>query len=156
MNWDGLDFLVAGTMLAILATGGVLALRPKQHWAARLGGLGLLVGNLALFWVNGAVGIIGASNNDANFLYLAVPVIGLAGAGLQRVHRQGLALSGLVSAGAMLVIAAEALIGGWGREAHAWPTDVLVITAVLVGAFLASAGLLRLAGRPQAAPSLSR
>ena len=149
MNWDGLDFLVAGTMLAILATGGVLALRPKQHWAARLGGLGLLVGNLALFWVNGAVGIIGASINDANFLYLAVPVIGLAGAGLQRVHRQGLALSGLVSA-------AAALIGGWGREAHAWPTDVLVITAVLVGAFLASAGLLRLAGRPQAAPSLSR
>jgi len=56
----------------------------------------------------------------------------------------------------MLVIAAAALIGGWGREADAWPTDVLVITAVLVGAFLASAGLLRLAGRPQAAPSLSR
>ena len=46
---------------------------------------------LLLFWVNGAVGIIGNENNPANLMYGGVLVVGIIGALITRLRPHGMA-----------------------------------------------------------------
>ncbi|MFY0639056.1 hypothetical protein [Maricaulis maris] len=156
MNWDLLDFLIAAAMLAVLVGGGVALFRGRAHRACKLAGVGLLVANLLLFWINGAVGIIGASGNDANLAYFLVPAIGLAGAILQAVRGRGFATACLASVVVLTVLASVALVMGWGRDGPAWPWDIVVITVFFVGVFVIVGVLHRHGERAHAAFSRSR
>jgi len=156
MNWDILDFVIAAAMLAVLVTGLVLVFRGNAHWTSRLAGAGLLIVNLLLFWINGAVGIIGDAGNDANMLYLAVPLVGLAGAACQVFRGRGLGLASLASAVILVIVAMLAPLAGWGGEGPAWPWDVMVITVAFVTLFVIMAGLNRHGLRAQLASSLAR
>lgn len=76
--WTLSDFVLAGTL--IFGTGALylLATRMSANTAYRAGAGLALATTFVLVWVNGAVGIIGDS--DVNMLYVAVPMVELAGA----------------------------------------------------------------------------
>ncbi len=46
-----------------------------------------------LMWVNGAVGVIGSENNDANLMYFGVLAVGIIGAVIARFQPRGMALA---------------------------------------------------------------
>lgn len=139
VDWSPGDFLVFGAML--LAAGGAmeLLLRASRSTAYRLGaGVAVLTGFL-LVWANLAVGIVGDGGNPANLAFLAVPLVGLAGAALARLRPQGMAL-------AMLAVAALQLALGLVFLAH-HPLELGAITAAFTGLWLLAAGLFWLASR---------
>ncbi|MDE2996584.1 MAG: hypothetical protein OXT73_07600 [Bacteroidota bacterium] len=105
-------------------------------------GLGLAIAAVfLLFWMNGAVGIIGAENNDANMWYLAVIGLAVFGSIVVRYRSAGMAwIMGSCAAG-MIVIALVALVLGWGFSGPVWPNDVIMITIFFVSMFAGSAWL---------------
>jgi hypothetical protein len=143
VNWDALDFAVFIALLLAVGVAYKLATRMAANNTYRFG-IGLaLAASFMLIWINGAVGIIGSEENDANMLYLVVLAVGVIGAFLARFKPQGMARVLVATAIAQAAVAAVALAAGWGREGSAWPNDVLVITAFFVALWLGSALLFR-------------
>ncbi len=143
MSWDWLDFLVAGALL--LAVGGTyaLAMRMSGNTAYRAAVVVALGAALVLFWVNGAVGIIGDENNDANMLYLGVLVVGVIGGLLVRFRPAGMSRAMLATAIAQMLVPLIAFLAGMAATGPAWPWDVIVLTAFFSGLWLLSAWLFR-------------
>lgn len=115
--------------------------RQSEDRFYRLAWQVFLVGVFLLFWANGAVGIIGASNNDVNMLYNALLGVGVLGAIGFRRWPLGLALVMLVLDFLMVVILVVALLGDWGQSGPKWPYDAVVVT-VFFSAFWMVAALL--------------
>lgn len=115
-------------------------------------GMTLLTAGL-LFWINGAVGIIGADGNPANLLYGGVLAIGILGALLARLEPLRMARVLLVTALAQVAVPVIALGAGFGNAAvRSW--DVLFLTAFFVVLWIGSALLFRKAGRRAGALSV--
>ena len=106
-----------------------------------------LVAAFMLFWVNGAVGIIGDSNNDANMLYGGVIAIGIIGALVARFKPHGMVRALLAMAIAHALIGVVALIAGWGTDGSIWPWDVLGSTVIFTALWLVSAWLFKKAAK---------
>lgn len=117
-------FLVATAVLGLFLL--VRRLRPGDR-AYRTGVAFGLLAALLLFWVNGAVGIIGA---------LAA-----------RLRPRGMAWAMTATAAAQLSVAIVALVGGLGAEAAAWPADVIAATLLFTGLWAVSAMRFRTAAR---------
>ena len=100
-----------------------------------------MVTGFLLFWVNGAVGIIGSENNDANMMYLVLLAIVLFGSLISRFKPLPMARIMAMAAALMVVIAILALGFGFGVSGPVWPWDVVVVTAFF-GAFWLTAGWL--------------
>jgi hypothetical protein len=113
-------------------------------------GLALLAAFL-LFWVNGAVGIIGDEHNDANLMYGGVLAVGLIGAIIARFEPRGMARAMFATALAQALVAVIALGAGWGSRGPIWPRDVLGATGIFVMLWLGSAWLFRRAA-PEVTP----
>lgn len=159
MNWTIADFLVAGCLLAVLGSGAWWVARPGRPWSRRLADFGMIGSNVLLIWINGAVGVIGTEDRDANLLYLILPVFGIAGAAASRWTGRARYLASLASAMAMVLIGGLALAFGWGEGGARWPVDVLSVTAVFTAGFLFAAWLYRQANQAefvQAASSRAR
>jgi hypothetical protein len=109
-----------------------------------------LLSALALFWVNGAVGIIGSSDNDANMMYLAVLAVGGIGAFIGRFRPLGMARALSAAAAAQVTAAAIALAAGWGADSAIYPWDILAATGFFSALFFVSAWLFRKAARQEA------
>ena len=150
MNWDLLDFLVAGALLAAVGGAYTLAMRMSGNTAYRTAVVIALGGALVLFWVNAAVGIIGDENNDANMLYLGVLAVGIVGALLARFRPAGMSRALVATAVAQVLVPVIAIISGIGGSGPAWPWDVIVLTAFFCGLWLLSAWLFRGAGAQHA------
>lgn len=143
MNWDALDFVVFIALLLAVGVAYKLATRMAANNTYRFG-VGLaLAASFILIWVNGAVGIIGNEDNEANMLYLGVLAVGIVGAALARFRPRGMARALLATAIAQAAVAIVALVAGWGSSGPAWPADVLVLTAFFVALWLGSALLFR-------------
>lgn len=141
MDWTLADYAVAGALLAGAAGAGWIGLRAGRGPAFRLGaGLGAATG-LALVFVSGAVGLVGAAANDANALFLILVLAVAAGAWLTRSRPGGLARVFAGAAGAQALVGAGALALGVGREGALWPLDVIAASAVFALLWLAAAAL---------------
>ena len=147
MNWDMLDYVFAIALLGGVATTAVLTIRKTRNipyrWAV---GVALLCAFL-LTWINGAVGIIGSENNDANMMYFFVVAIPVVGAFLVRFKPRGLERTMYVTAASQVVVAELALVHELGVDGPVWPRDVLIMTAFFVALWLLSAWLFRKAAR---------
>ena len=134
VNWDVFDFLIMGTVLMGIGLTYELVARRSQKTAYRAAfGMGLL-GAFLLFWVNGAVGIIGSENQPANLLYLAVFAFGLIGSVIVRFKARGMARTLFVVTGVQLLIPVVALII-WPPPATSWAPSILGV--FLLSAFFA-------------------
>ena len=108
-------------------------------------GIALLAAAL-LFWVNGAVGIIGSDDNSANLLYGGVIAIAAVGTLMARFRPRGMsrALAGTALAQALVpVVVVSAGLGA----APSWSWDILFLTAFFTALWLGSARLFRQAAR---------
>lgn len=80
VQWTTSDFVFAGVILIGAGVITELAVRTSSDWSYRIGAGLAVLASVLLFWVNGAVGIIGSENEPANLLYLAVIAAAFLGA----------------------------------------------------------------------------
>ena len=98
-----------------------------------------LLGAFLLFWVNGAVGIIGSEDNPANLLYGAVFAVGLIGSLISRFEPRGMARTLFAAALVQVSIPVIALIispeVSWG---NAGVIGVFVFNSIFAVLFVVS------------------
>jgi len=100
-----------------------------------------LVTAFLLFWVNGAVGILGSADNKANLLIFGVLAVGLAGARIVRFKPRGMAHTLFATASSQVFVALVAVLGGLGGSDAAGSRNVFILTAFYTTLWLASAVL---------------
>jgi hypothetical protein len=136
------EFMLLGAGLLALILGARWLIKRMPENRPYKFGLILAIGATFLtFWVNGAVGIIGSENNDANMMYLAIILIALVGSALARFQPSGMAWVGGMNAIGMVVIAVLALVFDLGVSGPVWPMDVIWVTAFFVCLWAGSAWL---------------
>jgi hypothetical protein len=146
VNWSLFDFVVAGALLVGTGLLYELAARKARTVVYRAAA-GVAVGAaFVLTWVNLAVGIIGEPDERANVLYLAVPAVGIIGAVIARLEPRGMARALFATALAQALIAAIALILGWGAPGTG-SLAIVALNGMFVALFAGSAWLFRLAAR---------
>ncbi|RZV34049.1 MAG: hypothetical protein EX272_13635 [Chromatiales bacterium] len=149
MSWDVLDFAVLAGLLAGVGGTFWLARRMTDNVAYRAGvGIALLAAFL-LVWVNGAVGIIGSSSNDANLMFFGVLAVGIISAIFAGFQPVGMVRAMLATAIAQVAVAVIAVTAGLGSSGPRWPADVLVLTVFFAALWLLSAWMFQKAAQDQ-------
>ncbi len=148
------QFMLLGAFAVALVIGfRVLKARRPQNTDYKFA-VGLaFVAAFLLFWVNGAVGIIGASSNDANVMYFAVLAIGFIGALIARFQPHGMARAMFATAFAQAMIAVIALSAGLGATDPSWPWDILILTGFYSALWVGSAVLFQKAAVQEQLPA---
>ena len=119
----------------------------KTGEAASRAAVGLALGSAVLLgWVNGAVGIIGSEDNDANLMYGGVLVVGAIGAVIARFKPEGMARALFATALAQTLVAVIALVGRMGSP-YSGPLEIVTINGFFVALFVGSAVLFSKAAR---------
>jgi hypothetical protein len=127
-NWTLSDFIIMGTVLFGVGLAYELLARRSEQIAYRAAfSLGLL-GAFLLFWVNGAVGIIGSEDNPANLLYGAVFAVGLVGSLIARFKPRGMAYTLFAAALVQMLVPTFALF--------VWPAQTSWGEAGVMGVFV--------------------
>ena len=114
--WDVADFAIFGALLVGVGVTFELAARKTGNSAYRSAVGVALAAVFILVWVNGAVGIIGSEDNDANLMYYGVLAVGLIGAFVARFQPRGMARALFATALAQALVAVIALIAGIAPE----------------------------------------
>jgi hypothetical protein len=137
-QWTAFDFVFAGVL--VLGTTAIfdLAARKAPSFAYLAGAALALAAAFLLIWVTGAVGIIG-DEGGPNSLYAGVLAIAALGAPLARFEAKGLARVMLSAGGVQALIAAVALIAGWGAASPSYPWDIIGATVFFTTLWLGSA-----------------
>jgi hypothetical protein len=115
--WGAGDFFAAAILLSALCLAIELATRHSTDGlylaAFALG----VTPAIALVWANLAVGVVGEPGNPANRLFIAAPIVAVAGAALARLRAHGMAW---VSAATATTQAIVSLLAA-GATTSAWP-----------------------------------
>ena len=136
-----LGFLLLGALAAALLLVFMLFRAVKPDNAAYQYAVGLtLAAAFLLFWVNGAVGIIGSEDNDANLMYAAVLAVGMIGAIIARFEPEGMARALFATALAQALVAAVALVAGLGLPASP-PLEILGLNGFFAALWIGAAWL---------------
>ena len=150
MDWTLFDFVVMGILVFGTGLAFELALARTESTVYRVAAGAALVAGFLLFWVNGAVGVIGTAGNDANVMYLAVLAIGVGGAIGSGLEPRGMARAMIATAVAQLAVGALALVRSLGGAAN-WQIKLIALSGFFAALFLGSAWLFN-----QAAPRRER
>jgi len=121
VDWDALDFVVAGGLLG--GTGLLFEFVARRHHDLlyRMAAGVSLAAVLMLIWANLAVGLIGSEGHPANLLYLVVIATGLLGAWKVRLKARGMARVLYLMAFLQGVIAIAAIAAQWAYPVNdAW------------------------------------
>lgn len=133
VQWTGLDFVVAGVLLAALIGAAELAVRLSDDWLYRAGAAVAVVAAFLMLWAQGAVGLVGSENDLFNLLFLLPLGMGAIGALAARFRARGLSLT----LWAMAAMQAATVIVGYAITRD---TDAFLLCAWVV-AWALSAGL---------------
>lgn len=145
VNWEATDFMVMGGVLLIL--GLAFEFRPRTNanknykWAFAIG----LLGAFLLFWVNGAVGIIGGDSNPANLLFLSVFAVGIIGSLISKFKAKGMSNTMYFAAAVQMLVPIVALFI-YKPENYSWSPGifgVFLLTAFFALIFLISGYLFK-------------
>lgn len=139
VDWSAMDFIVMGTMLALVggAFEGVMRVARSPLYVF---GAGVAVAAAFLTtWVNLAVGIIGNENNAVNLAFFLVPAIAFVGALLARFAPAGMVRAMIAAA---IMQAATCMLSYLEGEPVA-----VAFTAMMTGMWLLSAALFNRAAR---------
>lgn len=144
VDWDGVDFVVMGAMLAVACGLYELGTRMSGNLLYRAAfGLAVLTGFLTV-WVNLAVGMLGDGNNPANLMFAVVLLVAAAGALAARFRARGMAAV-MVAAGLLHLLAVVLALRMDFRAGE------LLLTACFSVPWFASALLFRGAARQASA-----
>ncbi|MFZ5390881.1 MAG: hypothetical protein ACOZAJ_01220 [Patescibacteria group bacterium] len=127
VNWDLFDFVLMGAVLFAIGLAYELIARRSQKTLYRTAFVIGLVGAFLLFWINGAVGIIGNEGHPANLMYGVVFLVGLIGSLIARFKPRGMAFTLFTAAFVQILIPIIALF--------IWPPVVMSWTPGLIGVF---------------------
>jgi len=148
--WDLADFIVMGGLLFGVGLAYELVARRSEKTVYR-GAFGVgLAGAFLLFWVNGAVGIIGNEGQPANLMYGAVFAVGFIGSLMARFKPRGMARTLFAAALTQMLVPVIALLI-WPPPVTSWAPGVFgvfVLSAFFAMLFVGSALLFRRAGDP--------
>ena len=147
--WDVADFALFGALLVGAGITYELAARKTGNTLYRSAVAVALAAAFILVWVNGAVGVIGSEDNDANLMYAGVLAVGIIGALIARFQPKGMARALFATALAQVLVAMIALIAGLGSTGPIWPWDLLILTGFFAALWVGSALLFRNAAREQ-------
>ena len=151
VNWELSDFVIMGAALCTIGLLYELIARRSRKAVYRTAfGVGLL-GAFLLFWVNGAVGIIGSEDQPANLLYGAVFVVGLIGSLFARFKAIGMSRT-LFAAALVQMLVPVAAYFIWPPPVTSWSPGVpgvFLLSAFFALLFLISALLFRQASSSQ-------
>ena len=98
---------------------------------------------LLLVWVIGAVGLIGAEGNPADWMYAGVLAVGLVGALLARFRPEGMSRALFATALAQASVAAIALINGEHRAAVTSVPEIVLSNGFFAALWTGSGWLFR-------------
>lgn len=140
VRWTAFDFAVWGAMLLVACGAYELVARmsPDRHY--RLGAAVAIGTGLLVFWVNGAVGMIGDEDNPYNLLFLAAIAVGAGLALLAWFRPAGMARALVAAAAVHAAVSLAALVAGWDRTGA-------VLSLGFVLPYLVAASLFRRAAR---------
>ncbi len=139
MNWTAFDFGLLAVLLGGLCLGVEIAVRRGGSLAYRLGAALALGAAVGLILINGAVGVIGSEQEDANLLFGAVLVVALLGALIARFRASGMAGAMIATAAAQALVPVAAWLIWPATQALLLTPQVLGITAGFAVLWLASA-----------------
>lgn len=149
VNWGVADFAVFGALLVGAGVTFELAAKKTGNTPYRAAVGVALAAAFILVWVNGAVGIIGSEDNDANLMYGGVLAVGIIGAIIARFQPAGMARALYATALAQALVAVIALLAGLG-EPWTGPGEILLLNGFFAALFVGSAWLFRKAARGRA------
>jgi len=144
--WDVADFAIFGALLVGVGVTYELAARMTGDTAYRAAVGVALAAAFILVWVNGAVGIIGSEDNDANLMYGGVLAVGVIGAIIARFQPPGMARALFATALGQASVAVVALIAGLGSPGSG-PLEIVALNGFFVALWVGSAWLFREAAR---------
>lgn len=141
VDWDVADFAFMGVLMGGIGIGVEAAVRSSSSTAFRVAvGLGLLLTFLTI-WLNGAVGIIGSENEDANLLFWAVLTTALLGALAGRFRARGMAWAMAAAALVQLLVPFIAFFVWPDVRPALMAREVFVLTGLFTSIWLLAAGL---------------
>jgi hypothetical protein len=144
------EFMLLGAGLLVLVLGARwLIKRMPDNRPYKFALILAIAATFLTFWVNGAVGIIGSENNDANAMYLAIILIALVGSMVVQFRPAGMAWVAGMNAIGMIVIAVLALVFDLGVTGPVWPMDVVGVTVFFVCFWAGAAWLFHAAAERQ-------
>ncbi len=138
--WDLSDFVIMGVVLSGLGLAYELIARRSGKTVYRAAFSVGLVAAFLLFWVNGAVGIIGNEGQPANLLFGAVFVVGFIGSIMARFKPSGMSRTLFAAAIAQMAVPVIALMV-WPPPATSWSPGVFrvfIMSAFFASLFVAS------------------
>ena len=141
--WDLTDFVILGALLVGVGAALELVVWKTARVFYRAGSAVALGTVFLLLVVNGAVGVIGSSHNDANLMFAGVLGVVVVGAGWARFRAEGMARAMIAAAIAQLLVAVMTLAAGSGSFGPIWPFDILLATVFFAGLWILSARLFR-------------
>ena len=146
----GTGFVVVGAFVFSAALTYELVVKGMSNKAYRFA-MGLAVATaLVLSWMNF---VLAVDVSLANFMYLGVVVVGLAGAAIARLRARGMALALAGMAIAQILVPFIALVFWKTRVAPGAAVPVIGLNGVFIVLFAISALLFRRAARPRSLAS---
>jgi hypothetical protein len=136
VNWTPSDFLRAGSLVLGVGIAFELALRRRASRTYRAAAALALAAGFLLFWINGAVGVIGSEDNPANLLYAGVLAVAALGSLAALFRPAGMALAMVATALTHASVAAYAVVAGLDE-----PIRVVLLNGVFIALWSASAWL---------------
>jgi hypothetical protein len=147
--WTASDFVVAGTIFAIVGGAFELAVRTSGDRFYRAGAAVALGTAFLLVWINLAVGIIGNEDNPLNLMFFGVILIAIAGAIIARFQARGMAVAMTVAAALQALIGIVVFALDIGAAEPPGALGLLALIEGLAALWLLSAWLFRkAAGTP--------
>lgn len=102
---------------------------------------------LILFWVIGAVGVLGADGDPADLMYIGVLAVGVTGAIIVRFQPMGMARAMITMAFAQALVTVIALIIGKQDAPYMSVFEIVSLNGFFITLFLGSARLFQKSAR---------
>lgn len=147
VDWSVSDFVIMGLLFAIVLSAYEFIAGRGSLLAYRAGAAIAVLAIFLLIWVNLAVGIIGSEDNPANFMFAGVISVAVGSMIVAHFRAAAMAKGMIATAASQVLVGVIAVLGGMGFDGPIFPRDVIVLTTIFTGLWLASAVLFASAAR---------
>ena len=141
-GWDAADFIIVAVILGTSCLLFDLAARKAPDFSYLAGAGAALAAGFGLFFVNGAVGLVGSEDEAHNLWFFVAVLVAVAGAIIARGRRGMLSLT-MLAAGIIHIIVSAVLLIRAGGVSDGDPQAEIVGLSFFAALWLGSAFLFR-------------